>query len=98
MIARQHKALEGFRKAVQLHRARRSVLMWKQRKPAAALRRAHVNWSRHQRPLNLTLAMRSILPELANHSSHWSHSFYERGCQEKTLPRRRGQLDFSGVL
>src|SRR5438034_8082409 len=25
-----------------------------------------------------------------------SHSSHERGCQEKTLPRRRRQLDFSG--
>src|SRR5205814_536029 len=32
-------------------------------------------------------------PDLAN----LSRPFYERGCQEKTLPRRRGQLDFSGV-
>src|SRR6184192_2785732 len=93
MIARQHKALEGFRRAAQLHRAPPECPYVETTEACGGTQKVGrtSNWSTHRSLLNLTFAMRPIQPELA------THSFYERGCQEKTLPRRRGQLDFSGV-
>ena|SRR5437016_6051294 len=92
MIARQHKALEGFRRAAQLHRAPPECPYVETTEACGGTQKVGrtSNWSTHRSLLNLTFAMRPIQPELATHSSHWSHSFsrVELGCARLECVRR----------